>query len=482
METSISYRSNLSEIQTISRRKIKKERALQVILGSFILFEYGLYIFLYNGLFQWKIDGEVSTNYLYLLATILGVFTILLLNRGLFRLQSPYGWVEEFFQLTKVVFFTFMIAIGILFLLKTSVIYSRAIIILFSIGLLVVAWGIRLLKRGALAWLAFKNVHVKNALIVGAGKVGESLYASLQSSKFLGYKVVGYLDDRKRGSEIKGGLTDLGQVIQLYDVDEVFITIPSERSRINSLLQNIHKYQVKVKVIPELYDLVTSKVAFDQVDAYPFVEFVERKQIGWHAISKRLMDVFLSLIGIMVLSPLYLLLWCLIKNDSPGPAIFKQQRMGKDGEEFFIYKFRTMVSNAQEKLKSDPGLHKKYIDNNYKLEPEEDPRITRLGHFLRKSSLDELPQFFNVLKGDMSLVGPRPVVEEELQEYEERLHDFLSVKPGVTGYWQVSGRSGVGYPERVDVELYYVYNQSLILDLKILLKTVVAVLKRNGAY
>ena len=161
---------------------------------------------------------------------------------------------------------------------------------------------------------------------------------------------------------------------------------------------------------------------------------------------------------------------------------FKQQRYGKNGEKFNIYKFRSMVKNADEKLKSNKHLYEKYVQNNYKLEQDEDPRITKLGRFLRKTSLDELPQLINVLKGEMSIVGPRPIVDEELIEYKHLKDDFLSVKPGITGYWQISGRSEVGYPERVDLELYYVYHQSLLLDIKIILKTVVVVFLKKGAY
>jgi exopolysaccharide biosynthesis polyprenyl glycosylphosphotransferase len=483
METSINYRSSLSSIQAaITKKKIKKARAFQALTGSIILLEYGLFVLLYNLLFQWKLDGQITSNYLYLLVVILGIFTILSLNRKLFRLQSSYGWVEEFFQLIKVVFLTFMITIGLLFLLKTSVSYSRAVIILFALGMLAVSWTVRLSKRGVLGLLAHSNIFVKNALIIGAGKVGNNLHQRLQSMKLSGYNVVGYLDDNKTSFEVKGKIKNLEMVIQNYEINEIFITIPSERTMVNNLLKNRGKYQIKVKIVPELYDLVTSKVSLEQVDTIPFVEFLRSKQEGWHLFVKRMLDICLSCFGIVVLSPVFLVLWVLVKIDAPGPAVFKQQRMGKDGRSFDIYKFRTMISDAEEKLKADPMLYKKYIENNYKLDPKEDPRITKLGHFLRKTSLDELPQLFNVLKGDMSIVGPRPVIEEELQEYEERLDDFLSVRPGVTGYWQVSGRSGVGYPERVDLELFYVYNQSLMLDLKILLKTVVAVLKKDGAY
>ncbi|WP_275580786.1 sugar transferase [Aquibacillus albus] len=198
---------------------------------------------------------------------------------------------------------------------------------------------------------------------------------------------------------------------------------------------------------------------------------------------KRTMDIFVAMLALFLTFPVFLIVSVFYMfGDSKGPLLFKQQRYGKNGQLFNIYKFRSMVVNADEKLKKNQVLYQKYLDNNYKLEPEEDPRITKLGRFLRKTSLDELPQLINVLKGDMSLVGPRPIVEEELKEYGSRSYEFLSAKPGVTGYWQVSGRSEVGYPERVDLELYYVYNQSFYLDVKILVQTFLVVFLRKGAF
>jgi exopolysaccharide production protein ExoY len=202
-----------------------------------------------------------------------------------------------------------------------------------------------------------------------------------------------------------------------------------------------------------------------------------------YAFTKRAIDIVGAIIGLILTSPLFLTISIFyLFGDSKGPIFFKQVRVGKNGKRFNIYKFRSMIVNAEEKLKADKELYEKYLRNNYKLEPHEDPRITNLGRILRSTSLDEIPQLINVLKGEMSLVGPRPVVEEELEEYGEKVSEFLSVKPGITGYWQVSGRSDVGYPERVGIELYYVYNQNLFLDIKILLKTVITVLMRRGAY
>ncbi|KYC64646.1 sugar transferase [Heyndrickxia coagulans] len=199
--------------------------------------------------------------------------------------------------------------------------------------------------------------------------------------------------------------------------------------------------------------------------------------------TKRSIDIIASLMGIILTSPIYLVLWFFYRfGENKGPLIFKQKRLGKNGKLFYIYKFRSMVVNADEKLKKNKVLYQKYIKNNYKLKPEEDPRITNLGRFLRKTSIDEIPQLINVLQGKMSLVGPRPIVEEELKEYKDRKMEFLSVKPGLTGYWQICGRSNVGYPERVDLELYYVANKSFKLDFMILIQTFIAILRGRGAY
>ncbi len=199
--------------------------------------------------------------------------------------------------------------------------------------------------------------------------------------------------------------------------------------------------------------------------------------------AKRILDICGATLGILITLPVLLIILSFyLYGQDKGPVFFQQERIGLQGKKFKIYKFRSMIVDAEKKLKDNKVLYQKYIDNNFKLEQDEDPRITNFGRFLRKSSVDELPQFINVLKGEMSLVGPRPVVTEEIGEYKNRKKDFLSVKPGLTGYWQVSGRSNVGYPERADIELFYVYNRSFFMDIKILFKTVVQVIMKKGAY
>ncbi|WP_367115349.1 sugar transferase [Lentilactobacillus buchneri] len=196
---------------------------------------------------------------------------------------------------------------------------------------------------------------------------------------------------------------------------------------------------------------------------------------------KEIFDKVISLLAIIILSPLLLLISIAIKiNDFDSPVIYAQSRIGKGGTSFKIFKFRSMSVNAENILKSNADLYSKYLSNNFKLLPEDDPRITKIGLFLRKTSLDELPQFFNILIGDMSLVGPRPVVPSELSKYDQE--KILSVKPGAMGLWQAKGRSKIGYPRRAKIEEYYVDHACLRLDLKILVANIINIFKGNGAY
>lgn len=196
---------------------------------------------------------------------------------------------------------------------------------------------------------------------------------------------------------------------------------------------------------------------------------------------KEIFDKIISLVAIIILSPLLLLISMAIKmNDFNGPVIYAQSRMGRGGTSFKIFKFRSMSVNAENILKSNADLYSKYLSNSFKLLPEDDPRITKIGLFLRKTSLDELPQFFNILIGDMSLVGPRPVVPSELSKYDQE--KILSVKPGAMGLWQAKGRSKIGYPRRAKIEEYYVDHACLRLDLKILVANIINIFKGNGAY
>ena len=194
---------------------------------------------------------------------------------------------------------------------------------------------------------------------------------------------------------------------------------------------------------------------------------------------KRIIDVVFSILALILLAPVFAIIALAIKIESKGPVFFKHTRVGKNGKIIKIYKFRTMVENAEELIQNFTPEQMKEYKEHYKL--AKDPRITKVGRFLRKTSIDELPQFINIVKGEMSLIGPRPVVQEELKKYGINTEKFLSVTPGLTGYWVANGRSCTSYEERMKMELYYVDNMNLKMDIKIFFKTIASVLRREGA-
>lgn len=206
-------------------------------------------------------------------------------------------------------------------------------------------------------------------------------------------------------------------------------------------------------------------------------DFLQKKAI--YLFIKRFFDIVLSLIGLIILSPIFLIIAIAIKLESKGPVFFKHTRIGKGGKIIKIYKFRSMVENAEELIKSFTPEQMKEYKENYKL--TNDPRITKVGKILRKTSLDELPQLINILKGDLSIIGPRPVVKDELEKYGKDIPKFLSVTPGLTGYWAANGRSCTSYEDRMKMELYYIDNLSFNMDLKVFFKTIIVVIKREGA-
>lgn len=208
-------------------------------------------------------------------------------------------------------------------------------------------------------------------------------------------------------------------------------------------------------------------------------ECVEKSKAKTYDIVKRIIDIIIGSIGLIICLPIFIIIGIIIKLDSKGPIFFKHKRIGKHGNKLEIYKFRTMIDNAEEAMKYFTEEQKKEFKENFKL--ENDPRVTRIGKILRKTSLDELPQIINILKGEMSIIGPRPIVETELEKYGKDREKFLSVAPGLTGNWAANGRSDVSYEERIALELDYIENRSLMLDLKIFFKTIGSVLKGRGA-
>jgi exopolysaccharide biosynthesis polyprenyl glycosylphosphotransferase len=237
-----------------------------------------------------------------------------------------------------------------------------------------------------------------------------------------------------------------------------------------------------VHIIPSLLDTRLFRQSLGDVAGIPVLSVSKGELNPIQAAAKRAVDFVLSVLLAIVLSPVMGAIAIAIKLTSSGPVLFRQKRLGLEGEPFTLLKFRTMRADAEQILRDTPSLHAKYLQNNFKLPKGEDPRLTPLGKFLRATSLDELPQLFNVLIGEMSLVGPRPIVPNEAAEYGDSAMLFMSAKPGMTGHWQVSGRSEIAeYRKRIELDLEYIRDQSLGKDLEILLRTVPAVLRRKGA-
>jgi exopolysaccharide biosynthesis polyprenyl glycosylphosphotransferase len=336
----------------------------------------------------------------------------------------------------------------------------------------------RVWKRHIVIWRVTQGVGAQNILIVGGGKVGQALARHLQQNKQLGYLVKGFLDQNHTGDHrILGRIEDLAQVARAQFVDGVFITIPSQRELVKNVAIEARGLRLDVKVIPELYDGLGWNAPVRYVGNFPVME------LHWEPIPtvglllKRMIDIVSSAFVLLALLPLLTVIAIAIKFDSPGPVLYRSKRMGKKGRVFVCHKFRTMVANA-DGLK-DQLRHLNERDGPF-FKIAEDPRVTRLGKVLRKYSLDELPQVWNVLKGDMSLVGPRPHPLDDYHQYSLEHLRRLDVKPGITGLWQVTARQHPSFERNVMLDLEYIENWDLWLDIKIMLQTIPAIVRGEG--
>ena len=308
----------------------------------------------------------------------------------------------------------------------------------------------------------------------------------------LGYKIIGLLEDNKvqpgilEKYPVLGTFADAEKIIQKTGVKQVFIAVPGmDEHQLGRLIYRIQPLVKNIGVIPNLVGVPTGSVEVESMfnERLTLLRLKNNLARPLNRYVKTMFDYILTLVGTICISPILLLIAAWIYYDSPGPVIFKHIRIGKNGKPFPCYKFRSMCVDAKEKLAellaNDPAAREEW-ERDFKL--KNDPRITKSGAFLRKTSLDELPQIFNVLKGEMSLVGPRPIIQEELERYGEFVQDYLMVKPGITGMWQVNGRSDTTYDERVQMDVWYVRNWSVWLDVMLLWRTVKAVFKCEGAY
>lgn len=338
------------------------------------------------------------------------------------------------------------------------------------------AW--RMWKRQFIERRVAQGRGARKVVIIGAGRVGQALADYLDQHKYLGYAVVGFLDqNHSQDPRLLGRIEDLIPIAQTHYVDEVFITIPSERQIVKRVAAEARQHRMDVKVVPDFYDGLGWNVPIRHVGQFPVME-LHREPIPFTGLMiKRLMDLAGSALALLSLAPLLVLIALGIRLDSPGPVIYRSRRMGRKGRAFTCYKFRTMVANAD-------ALKEELLQRNERTGPffkmSNDPRITRLGRVLRKYSLDELPQFWNVLIGDMSLVGPRPHPIDEYERYTLEHRRRLDVKPGVTGLWQITARRDPSFDTNMTLDLRYIENWTLAFDLRILLRTFAVVARGDG--
>ncbi|MFC1496507.1 sugar transferase [Candidatus Margulisiibacteriota bacterium] len=349
----------------------------------------------------------------------------------------------------------------------------------FSRLLIVNAWWISFVLIGfsRIALSAFQQylyscgIKIKRVLILGHDEMAQFIFSKLEKNKALGYVPVGYVDP---------DTVEIKQKIELEEIDELIITTSNlSHQRILDIITECEVLNIGFKIVPGILELMASRVDVDEVAGIPLVTISEIGLSGIKALVKRSFDIIFSSVLLIILTPLFLIVALLIKLDSVGPVLYCQDRVGKDGRRFNCYKFRSMVVGA-DKLK-ESMLEQSDVDGHiFKIKA--DPRMTKFGNLIRKFSIDELPQLYNVLVGEMSLVGPRPPLPKEVKKYSTWHKKRLRVTPGITGLWQVSGRSHLPFEDMIRLDIYYIENWSLWLDIKILFKTIPVVLIGSGAY
>jgi exopolysaccharide biosynthesis polyprenyl glycosylphosphotransferase len=408
------------------------------------------------------------------------VFILLLLN--VYDGRKNVYITDEISSLTLGSILAGVALAGTLYLTYRDV--SRLLFLFFVLicYLSMLSW--RLIFRWVFRKLNGKAIQYRQVLIIGAGPVGRELQEKLTQHQYLGLHLVGFLDDdtakRATQADILGSIRDTRKVISEKKIDDVVIALPRRAyERVNNLVTELHDLPVKVWVIPDYFHLALHRAVFDDFAGIPMLDLRAPALNDYQRMTKRAFDLLITFFCLLPALLLMGVIAILIKIEDHGPVLFKQKRVGENGRIFEMIKFRSMVIGADR-------MHQlvEQFDSTGKLihKMPDDPRITRIGKFLRRTSLDEIPQIFNIIRGEMSLVGPRPELPYLVQMYEPWQHKRFAVPQGVTGWWQVNGRSDKPMHLNTEDDLFYVQNYSILLDIQILLKTVLVVLRGKGAF
>lgn len=396
--------------------------------------------------------------------------------RNAYRTPRDRSTLDESLTVLQSVVLASVVIIAFIYFSKQDV--SRLVVGFWAVLNVLTMAGWRLWKRNVVKRRVANGYGLRNVLIVGAGRVGQQLVRHFENNKHLGYVVKGFVDQNHFGdSRILGRIEDLSQIVRAQFVDEIFVTIPSQRELVKDVVFEAHTNRVDVKLIPDLYDGLAWRVPIEYLGDFPIMALHERPIPALGLLIKRTMDIAFSLVGLVLFSPVLALIALAIKLDSPGPILYPSLRVGKKGCRFTCYKFRTMVPDADALKESLRPLNERQ-GPFFKI--AHDPRLTRAGRFLRKYSLDELPQLLNVLKGDMSLVGPRPHPVDDYQRYTLEHLRRLEVTPGITGLFQIYARRDRSFEKNLAHDTEYIEKWNLWLDIKILLKTIPAVFGGDG--
>ncbi len=412
------------------------------------------------------------------------LFIIILFGRsGLYATNRNLTIPKEMLRVVVSLFYVAILMSAIIFFAQYKF-FSRQIFIINFISLCVLLSGWRIIKRLILRRLIAGGYHNINVLVVGAGRMGKIIQEEIRRFPWWGFKIIGFLDDNVKesieGVPVLGVLDEFIAVAKKYFVSELIITIPSEKQVVSRLIRQAKKMHLGVRIIPEKFEEPLPALDINYLGVIPLITYKERAHYPIEFALKRAQDFIVSLVVLIVFLPLFIIIAVLVKISSSGPVFYVQKRAGFKGKPFNLYKFRSMIKDA-DKLK-DGLLHKNEVKDGVIFKIKLDPRIVSFGRFLRRFSLDELPQLFNVLKGDMSLVGPRPPTLDEVEKYNHFQMERLSVRPGMTGLSQVRGRSELSFRRWIKWDLWYVNNWSFGLDFLILRWTIPVVFKGKGAY